>query len=123
MNSVTAKPFAEHGLPLALLLITVLFWLVFMGLVIRDAALPDAASDTVIVVFPPTQPTHDIYGGILRAHGQVVQNTWFDNIWLVRSATSGFVGRLKAEGAWAAFSPVAFQATMIGGCFAGAVLQ
>ena len=38
-------------------------------------------------------------------------------LWLVQSDRDGFVGRLKAAGAWAAYSPDVLAVLPQGGCF------
>lgn len=106
-----------HGLALAFLAGLLVLWLGVFGWVLRDAALPDTATGTVLAVFPPDQPAHAIYTAILAAGGGVAQNTWFGNIWLVQSDEPGFVGRLQAAGAWAAFAPQSVQPVALGGCF------
>ena len=111
------QSFVDHGLPLILLATTLVFWAGFMTWVIRDAMLTDAASGTVVAVFPPVRAAQENYSSILRAEGFIVQNTWFDNIWVVRSERAGFVGRLKVQGAWTAFTANAFQPVVLGGCF------
>ena len=116
-GSAPIKAFADHNLPLVLLVATLLVWAGFMAVVIRDAMLSDAASGTVAAVFPPGRTAHENYTGILRAEGSIVQTTWFDNIWLVRSERAGFVGRLKQQGAWTAFAANSFQPVVLGGCF------
>ena len=116
-GSVPIKSFADHRLPLVLLATTLVCWVGLMALVIRDAMLSDATSGTVVAVFPPDRATHENYTGILRAEGLIVQNTWFDNIWVVRSERAGFVGRLKEQGAWTALAADTFQPVVLGGCF------
>ena len=116
-GSAPSRPFADHGLPLVLLVITLVFWAGFMAFVIREAMLTDAASGTVVAVFPPGRTIAENYAGVLRAEGLVFQSAWFDSIWVVRSERTGFVGRLKKQGAWAAFPADTIQPVILGGCF------
>lgn len=106
-----------HGLALVLVASLLLLWLGVFGWVLHDAALPDTATGTVLAVFPLDRLPHEIYTAILQAGGGVAQNTWFDTIWLVQSDEAGFVGRLKAGGAWEVFAPQNLQSVTLGGCF------
>ena len=117
LSSAPSRPFADHSLPLVLLMVTLVFWAGFMALVIRDAMLSDTTSGTVVAVFPPDRATHENYASILHAEGLIFQSAWFDTIWVVRSERAGFVGRLKQQGAWAAFPADTFQPIILGGCF------
>jgi hypothetical protein len=107
----------ERSLPLILLLLTLVFWAGFMTLALRSAALPDEAAGTVAVVFPFGQRSEQSFNALLLAEGRLVSNTWLDTVWLVHSAKPGFVGRLKALGAWTAFKPSLLQSLTVGGCF------
>lgn len=88
-----------------------------MILTLRSAALPDERSGTVVAVFPPDTEADDIFAAVLNADGRLVNATWFDSAWLVHSDQTGFVGRLREQGAWAAFRPALFQPLTLGGCF------
>jgi len=107
----------ERWLPLVLLLLTLIFWGGFMTFALRSAALPDDSFGTVAVVFPPGQPAEQLFNAVLLAEGRLVNSTWLDSVWLVHSEQPGFVGRLKAGGAWVAFKPSLLQPLTVGGCF------
>ena len=113
----TLKPVWERWLPPLLLIITLLFWAGFMALVLNDARLNADASGTVVAVFPRAKTPETIFTDVLAADGRLVRNTWFDNVWVLHSDRPGFVGRLEASGALAAYSPVPFQPVALGGCF------
>ena len=107
----------EHWLPLVLLLITLVFWAGFMAFALRGAALSGEASGAVVVVFPPQRSMEQMFNAVLLSDGQLVNSTWFDSAWVVYSEQPGFVRRLKAAGAWAAFKPSLFSPITVAGCF------
>lgn len=94
-----------------------LFWLVGMTVVMAQARLPADTSGTVIVVFPPGQPVGASLSAIIRADGLLVRDSWFDSIWVVHGAQSGFVGALMQEGAWGAYRATTFSPVIVKGCF------
>ena len=107
----------EHVLPIALLLLALVFWAGFMTLALRGAALPDEATGVVAVVFPLQRDADAVFNAIMLAEGRIVTNTWLDTAWIVQSDQPGFVKRLKDSGAWAVFKPSLFQPFTVGGCF------
>lgn len=109
--------FAEHRLSLLLLAATLLFWAGLVALVLNDARLPPQASGTVVAVFPRATPRARMFEAVLQADGRLVRETWFANIWVVSSNTSGFVGRLRAAGVKTAFKPALFEPVAMVSCF------
>lgn len=99
------------------LLITVLIAIGLVLLNMRLMSLPEEASGTVVVVFPPNYSPATIYDAVLNSDGRLLNNTWFDSAWVVYSEQDGFVAQLKAQGAWAAFNPALLQSITISGCF------
>jgi hypothetical protein len=59
-----------------------------------------------------------LFDKTLQAGGAVAGQTPVAGLWVVYSERAGFVGRLKAQGAWAVFQPVPFTAMTLGGCIA-----
>ncbi len=109
--------FATHWLAVSLLLGVVLLWGGLLALAVYKAALPEQATGTVVVVFPPTMPADQVFAGVLHADGVLARETWFENVWIVYSNREGFVGRLKSQGALIIFAPVPFDSVAVGGCF------
>ena len=111
-----------RGLTLKLLLGFLGLWIVVMAVALPLAALPDSAGGRVLVVFPPTLPAEARLLAIAAADGRPVLPLAGGLAWLAESADSGsgetgFVGRLTAAGAWAAYRPETFAVLPDGGCF------
>lgn len=116
-STETAPPTWQRWLAPLLLVAALGFWAGFVGLVLWP--LPDEASGTVVVVYPRAMDNAEQFINLLDADGRLVSTTWFDNIWVVHGDRSGFVARLKQDGAAAVFSYAPFQPVMLGGCFLG----
>jgi hypothetical protein len=108
-----------HRLALLLLAGTLLLWALGVALALHAAMLPDTAGGTVAVVYPPGMTDAERFSALLSAGGGLERNTRFDNVWIVRGETPGFVGRLRRAGAWRAFHPVAFELVAFPGCVLG----
>lgn len=111
------RRFSIHRLALVVLFLILLLWGALLTLAMHQAVLPDKASGMVAVVFSPAMESDKMFTSVLRSDGLLVREIGFGNIWIVYSDNEGFVGRLKAEGAWSAFSPVVFDPLAVGGCF------
>ena len=107
----------SHRLAIYLLAGVLLGWLALFGWSLSAAALPRDRAGLVTVVFPPGTDRETMLAAVVAAEGRPVRETMFDTIWVVHSERPGFVGRLEAVGAWAAFDPVAFDPVDIAGCF------
>jgi hypothetical protein len=92
-------------------------WLAVMALALPLTALPEEAGGRVLVIFPPTLSAEARLLAIVEAEGRAVLPLAGGRAWLADSETSGFVGRLTAAGAWAAYRPEAFAVLPDGGCF------
>lgn len=106
-----------RGLTLKLLLGFLGLWAVVMAVALPLAALPESAGGRVVVVFPPGLPADDRLLAIAAADGRTVLPLAGGLAWLAESEASGFVGRLVAAGAWAAYHPDTFAVLPDGGCF------
>ena len=106
-----------HGLGLKILLFLLGLWLAVMAVALPLAALPEAAAGRVLVVFPPTAAADSRLLSIVEAQGRPVLPLLGGRLWLAESETPGFVGRLEAAGAWAAYRPQTFAVLPGGGCF------
>jgi len=111
-----------RGLTLKLLLGFLALWAVVMAVALPLAALPEEAGGRVLVVFPPSLPADARLLAIIEAEGRPVLPLAGGLVWLTepaddQSGVPGFVGRLKAAGAWAAYHPDTFAVLPQGGCF------
>jgi len=106
-----------RGLTLKLLLGFLGLWVAVMAIALPLAALPDEAGGRVLVVFPPRLPAEARLLAIAAADGRPVLPLAGGLAWLVESEAPGFVGRLTAAGAWAAYDPDTFAVLPNGGCF------
>lgn len=104
-----------HRLALGLLAATVAVWAVLLALSLRAAALPDAASGTLLVLFPPSLGEERALAAIVGAGGLPVRRTALGPVWVARGEGGGFVGRLRAAGALAALPDLPFGPGL-GGC-------
>jgi hypothetical protein len=105
------------GLTLKLLLGFLGLWAVVMAVALPLATLPEDATGRVLVVFPPGLPADARLLAIAAADGQPVLPLAGGLAWLAESKSAGFVGRLTAAGAWAAYRPESFAVLPDGGCF------
>ena len=114
MTATTCAP-CGHKLALALAGAVLAGWTGLMALSLGQAQLPAQARGLVLAAFPPGTRSDEAFTAVLRAGGEPVRPTWLGFVWVARGDESGFVGRLKEEGALAAFGefPVG---PALGGC-------
>jgi len=110
------------GLTLKLLLGFLALWVVTMAVALPLGALPENAGGRVLAVFPPSLGPDARLLAIVEAEGRPVLGFLGGLVWLTepaddKSGAPGFVGRLKAAGAWAAYHPDTFAVLPQGGCF------
>ena len=106
-----------RGLTLKILLGLLGLWLAVMAIALPLAALPGANGGRMWVVFPPTLGAEARLLAIIEADGRPILSRFGGLVWLADSATDGFVARLQAAGAWAAYAPQTFAVLPQGGCF------
>lgn len=106
-----------RGLSLKLLVLLFGLWLAVMAVALPLAALPEGAGGRVLVVFPPSLSADARLLAIVQAEGRPVLPVLGGRLWMAEAEESGFVGRLKAAGAWAAYRPQTFAVLPNGGCF------
>jgi len=104
-----------HGFALALGGVVVAVWLGLMGVSLRQAALPEETDGLVLAVFPPGTSDDAAFSAMVNAGGEPVRPTWLGFAWVARGREAGFVGRLKNEGAVAAFGELPVGPAL-GGC-------
>jgi hypothetical protein len=110
---------AEAGVGFALTLAAgvVAVWLVLMLVVLRAAALAPEASGKLFVLFAPGTSQEQAFAAIVEAGGAPLRSVLGGVGWIAHDERAGFVGRLEAAGAIAAFS-VAPGGLSLAGCFA-----
>jgi hypothetical protein len=113
---------SARALSLKLLLGFLGLWLIVMAIALPLAALPESAGGRVLAVFPPNLPAEQRLLAIAAADGRPVLAMLGGLVWLTEPAqndaeATGYVGRLTAAGAWAAYPPDVFAVLPDGGCF------
>ena len=89
---------------LACVLLVAVTWTPVLALHIRNMTTADSAAGTLLVVFPPTSSTRDVFRSIEAAQGSPVKPV-APGAWIVLSPDVGFAGRLRERGAWSVYSP------------------
>lgn len=115
MTAAAADP-SGHRVALLLGGAVLAVWAGFMAVALDDAALPAESDGIVLAVFPPGAAEEATFAAVVRAGGQPVRQTWLGFAWVVRGEGEGFVGRLQAEGAWAAYGTIPVAGPALGGC-------
>jgi hypothetical protein len=88
----------------ACVLLILLTWTPVLAIHLRNMSVSDPGTGTVIVVFPPTSSTRDMFRSIVDARGTpVAPVSWVPRAWIVQSAEAGFAGRLREHGAWGVY--------------------
>ena len=117
---VGSPPHRSWWPALGLMAGVVLIWLAAVLFALRAAALPPGAAGTLFVVFPPGTPSAQAFASIVEAGGRPLRPAFGAWAWIAHADESGFVGRLEAEGALAAF-PNAPLGAVLAGCLGIAV--
>ena len=101
----------------ACVLLVLLTWIPVLAIHFRNMSVADPGSGTLIVVFPPTWSSRDVFRGIADAKGAPVGSVrWAPSTWIVQSAETGFAGRLREQGAWGVYSPLLLSARQVLSC-------
>ena len=108
---------AGVGLAISLMAGVALAWVVVMLVVLRLSALAPEASGKVFAVFPPGTSERQAFGAIVAAGGAPLRTVLGGWGWIAHDDAAGFVGRLRAAGALAAFRG-APGGLSLAGCFA-----
>ncbi|RJF82147.1 hypothetical protein D3877_18985 [Azospirillum cavernae] len=106
-----------HGLAIAFFAVVLAVWAAVMAASLRQAALPDDTDGLMLAVFHPGASEDDAFRAMVAAGGEPVRSTWLGFAYVARGREPGFVGRLKAQGALAAFGELPVGPTL-GGCAA-----
>jgi len=100
------------------LLMLLVTWAPVFAIHIYRTSLGDPGTGTVVVVFSPALSTRDLFQNVTEANGSLVRPVrWFPRMWIARSLEPGFVGRLKARGAWGVYSTDLLSAQALLSCF------
>jgi hypothetical protein len=91
-------------------------WLAILALVLHLTALPSAASGKLLVLFAPGSADSAAFGAILAAGGAPIRPVLGGLGWIAEGKAPGFVARLEANGALAAY-PGAPIGLTLAGCF------
>ena len=115
-NEATIAIGRLHGVALALAASVTVVCLAVAGALLHWGALPAERSGQVVALFPPGTDRMTAFAAIAAADGLLVRGTWLSNVVVADGGAPGFVGRLQAAGAWAAYPPFDLGPAMIGGC-------
>ena len=98
-------------------LLVLLTWIPVAAVHLRNMSVADPGTGTLIVVFPPTQSTRNVFRGIADAKGAPVGPVrWAPSTWIVQSSDAGFAGRLREQGAWGVYSPLLLSVRQVLSC-------
>ena len=117
MTPRAASRQAGVGLAIALMAGVALAWLAVMLVVLRLSALAPEESGKVFAVFPPGTSERQAFDAIVAAGGAPLRTVLGEWGWIAHDEAAGFVGRLRAAGALAAFRG-APGGLSLAGCFA-----
>jgi len=98
-------------------LLVLLTWVPVLAIHLRNMSVADPGTGTLVVVFPPTRSTRDVFRGIADAKGAPVGPvSWAPSTWIVHSAETGFARRLREHGAWGVYSPLLLSVRQLLSC-------
>ena len=90
---------------LACVFLVALTWTPVLVNHLRNMTIADSAAGILLVVFPPTSSTREVFRSIEAARGSPLKPvSWLPGIWIVQSTDFGFAGRLRQRGAWGVYS-------------------
>lgn len=93
-------------------------WVPLLSVHLHRTWLGDDGAGTVVVVFPPTASTRELFRSVIDAGGGIVRPvSWAPRVWVVRSTRPGFAGRLRRHGAWGVFSSALLDPSALFDCF------
>ena len=114
---------SNRKLAIVWLLLLTVTWVTPVASALNKTLLADDDTGTVVVLFPVGSTPSENFERILGAGGGFVGQTWLEQAWIASSYERGFVGRLKAQGAWAIFHPVLLDPAALLGCGATVTLR
>jgi hypothetical protein len=99
-----------HRFALGFFASVIILWLATMFILMRQAALPDGASGTMLVVFQTSTNSEAAFAAITRAGAKPIRQTAFGFIWVV----DGNAGALKTQGAIGSFKELPISPEIAG---------
>jgi hypothetical protein len=106
-----------HRFAISFFASVIVLWLLAMGILMRQSALPNDANGTMLVVFEPGTAKDQAFASIVNAGAKPVRETAFGFIWVVTGDEAGLAGRLKANGALGSYRDLPINPS-IAGCVA-----
>ncbi len=110
-------PWSSHRFALIFFASVIFLWLAVMLVLMRKAALPVAATGTMLVVFDPGTPKDVAFASIVNSGAKPIRETAFGFIWVVTGDEPGLSGRLISNGALGAYRELPINPS-IAGCVA-----
>ena len=90
----------------ACVLLVALTWTPVLVNHLRNMRVADSGGGVLLVVFPPTASSREVFRSIEAARGWPLKPvSWVPRAWLVQSKDVGFAGRLRENGAWGVYAP------------------
>lgn len=105
-----------HRMAIAVAGVVLTGWIIGAAALLAFGALPPERAGTVAVLFPPATDGLAALAAVAAADGALVRTTALPNLVIADGREPGFVGRLRAAGAIAAYPPLDIGLVMIGGC-------
>ena len=106
----------RSGAALVLMAGVIVLWLAVVALIVRAAALAPDDAGKLFVIFPPGTSDDRAFAAIVGAGGAPIRPALGQWAWIAHDDGPGFVGRLEAGGALAAFRGAPVGLTLAG-CF------
>ncbi|BBK39848.1 hypothetical protein STAQ_49260 [Allostella sp. ATCC 35155] len=105
-----------HRMAMAVAGVVLAGWGIGAVALLTFGALPPERAGTVAVLFPPATDGLAALAAVAAADGALVRTTALPNVVIADGREPGFVGRLRAAGAIAAYPPLDIGFVMVGGC-------
>ena len=101
----------------ACVLLVALTWTPVLVNHLRNMRVADYGAGILLVVFPATSSTRDVFRSIEEARGLPLRPVdWLPRTWIVQSYDFGFAGRLRERGAWGVYSPNVLSVRQVLSC-------
>lgn len=104
----------RSGAALALMLAVIALWLAVVVMIVRAAALAPDDAGKVFVIFSPGAAPAEAFAAIVAAGGAPIRPALGSWAWIAHADQAGFVGRLEAGGALAAFRGAPAGVSLVG---------
>ncbi|MCB2054365.1 MAG: hypothetical protein KDE35_09000 [Geminicoccaceae bacterium] len=91
-----------------------LVWSAVVLLVLATSGLDEDEQGTMLAAFAPGTPDVAVMTRVIEAGGSVVRQTALPSLWVVHGDDAGFVGRLRSNGALAAYRELPLDVPLAG---------